>query len=163
MRARRTTFALLSLAGAAVLLTGCGGGATKDEHAPVVCREGQAVILDALPAAPGEVILAGETPISGCLVTGAGEGELADFGEVALAAATKLNAAARADPGGRANLELGYLLGAIARGSADTEGVHAELLRRLSVAARFAPRSERLSQRFLTTYEKGFAAGRDHG
>jgi hypothetical protein len=163
MRVPQTTLALLSLAAIAALLAGCGGGASKGEHAPVVCREGPAVILDALRGAPGEVILAGEAPISGCFIVGAEAGELADFGEGALTAATKLNAGARAEPGGRANLELGYLIGAIARGSDDTEGVHTELLRRLTVAARFAPGGEPLSPRFLDTYEKGFAAGRDHG
>lgn len=161
MRASRITLALLSLAAAAALLAGCGGA--KDEQAPVACREGLAVILDALRAAPGEVILAGEAPISDCFIPGAEEGELADFGEGALAAANKLNAEARAEPGGRANLELGYLLGAVARGSADTEGVHAELLRRLTVSARFSPGGKPLPPRFLATYEKGFAAGREHG
>jgi hypothetical protein len=162
MRAQGTSLALLSLAAAAVLLAGCGGSA-KEEHAPVACREGTAVVLDALRSAPGEVTLAAEAPISDCLVAPAEEGELVDFGETALAAATKLNAAARAEPGGRANLELGYLLGAVARGSAETEGVHADLLRRLTVAARFAPGGEPLPPRFLATYKKGFAAGRDHG
>jgi hypothetical protein len=164
MRAPRTTLALLLLAAlGTALLAGCGGGAHKDEHAPVACRDGKAVFLDALRAAPGEVILAGEAPISGCLVVGAEEGELADLGEGALATATKLNAEARAQPGGQATVELGYLLGAIARGIADTEGTGAELLRRLTVAARYAPGGEALSPRFLAAYEKGFAAGRDHG
>jgi hypothetical protein len=163
MRALRTMLVPLLLATlGAALLAGCGG-ATKDESQPAACREGTATYLDALAAAPGEVILAGETPISGCLVIDAEEGELADLGEAALGAATKLNAAARAEPGGKANLELGYLLGAIARGSAETEGVHAELLRRLTVAARFAPEGEPLSPRFLAAYEKGFAAGREGG
>jgi hypothetical protein len=164
MRAPRTTLALLLLAAlGVVLLPGCGGGAEKGEHAPVACREGKEVFLDALRAAPGEVILAGEAPISDCLIVGAEEGELADLGEGALAAANQLNAEARAEPGGKANLELGYLLGAIARGSADTGGVHAELLRRLTVAARYAPEGEPLSPEFLAAYEKGFAAGRSHG
>ena len=163
MRAPRTTLALLLLAFGAALLAGCGGSGAKDERQPVACREGVGVYLNALRAAPGEVILAGETPISGCLVPAAEQGELADLGEAALAAATKLNAEARAEPGGPAALQLGYLIGAIARGSEETEGVHAELLRRLTVAARFAPEGEPLSQRFLAAYEKGFAAGRDHG
>jgi hypothetical protein len=164
MRAPRTTLALLLLllVAAATLLAACGG-ASKDEHAPVACGEGPTVILDALRAAPGEVVLAGEAPISDCLVIGTEEGELADFGEAALAAATKLNAVARAEPGGRANLELGYLLGAVARGSADTAGVHTDLLRRLTVAAKFAPAGEPLPPAFRAAYAKGFAAGRDHG
>jgi hypothetical protein len=163
MRAPRTMLALLLVALGAAALAGCGGGAHKDEHAPATCREGTAAILDALRAAPGEVTLAGEAPLSDCLVAGAEEGELADLGEGALGAATKLNAEARAEDGGKAGVELGYLIGAIARGSADTEGVHAELLRRLTVAARFAPEGEPLSPGFLAAYEKGFAAGRAHG
>ena len=163
MGAPRTRLALLLVALAAALLAGCGSTSTKDERQPVACREGVATYLNALRAAPGEVILAGETPISGCLLADAEEGEVADLGEDALAAATKLNAQARAEPGGPAALQLGYLLGAIARGSAATEGVHAELLRRLTVAARFAPEGQALSPRFLAVYEKGFAAGLDRG
>src|ERR1700761_209199 len=134
MRARRTYFALAACV-AGVLLAGCGGGATKGEEQPVACTESSAAFLDALRAAPGEVELAGETPISGCLIPGAEEGELADLGEATLAAATKLQAEARARRGGPAAVELGYLVGAVARGEADTEGVHNELLRRLTVAA----------------------------
>ena len=78
MRAPRTTLALLL---AAALLAGCGGGARKGEHAPAACREGKATFLAALKAAPGEAILAGEAPISDCLIVGAEEGELADLGE----------------------------------------------------------------------------------
>jgi hypothetical protein len=163
MGASRTRLALLLVVLGAALLAGCGGGSTKDERQPLACREGVATYLDALRAAPGEVILAGETPISGCLVPAAEEGEVADLGEDALATATKLNGQARAEPGGPAALQLGYLLGAIARGSRETGGVHAELLRRLTVAARFAPEGHPLSPRFLTAYEKGFAAGRAHG
>ncbi len=163
MRAPRTTLALLGLLAAAVLLAGCGGGGRRQEQMPIACGEGRAAMLDALRAAPGDVTLGGEVPISGCLVIGAEEGELADFGEGALAAATKLNAAGRARPGGQANLELGYLIGAIARGNAATEGIHTDLLRRLTVAARYSPGGRPLSPRFLATYEKGFAAGRDHG
>ena len=164
MRGPRTTLALLFVVLGAGLLAGCGGSSTKDERQPVACREGVGVYMNALRAAPGEVSLAGETPISGCLLPAAEEGELADLGEEALAAATKLNAQARAEPGGPAALQLGYLLGAIARGTAEPAGgVHAELLRRLTVAARFAPEGQPLSKRFLAAYEKGVAAGRDHG
>lgn len=163
MRAPRTTLALLLLVAIGAALAGCGGGATKDEHASAACREGGTAILAALRAAPGKVALADGTPLSACLIVGAEEGELADLGEGALGAATKLNAQARAEDGGKAGVELGYLIGAIARGSADTEGVHAELLRRLTVAARFAPDGEPLSPAFLAAYEKGFAAGRAHG
>lgn len=163
MRAPRATLPLLLAAALAVALPAGCGGARKGEHQASVCRAGKGVFLAALESAPDKVMLAGETPISDCLVVNAEEGELADLGEGTLAAATQLNIEARAEPGGKANVALGYLLGAIARGSAETEGVHAELLRRLTVAARYAPDGEPLSPRFLAAYEKGFAAGRDHG
>ena len=42
-------------------------------------------------------------------------------------------------PGGAANLRLGYLLGAAQRGADRTDGIHAELIRRLTAAARYSP------------------------
>src|SRR4029077_17940821 len=160
MGASRTMLALFLVALGAALPAGCGGSSAKDERQPVACREGGGGYLNALRAAPGEVLLAGETPISGCLLPAAEEGEVADLGEDALAAATKLNAEARAEPEGPAALQLGSPLGAIARGSERTEGVHSELLRRLTVAARFAPEGEPLSPRFLAAYEKRLVSGR---
>ena len=65
-----------------------------------------------------------------------------------LTAATKLNAEARAEPGGAANLQLGYLLGAAQRGADGTEGIHAELIRRLSAAARYSPDNRPLPAAF---------------
>jgi len=166
MRTLGTTLALLSLAACAALLAGCGGSG-RDEHAPVACREGRATILDALGAAPGEVVLAGEAPLSDCLVVGAEAGELADLGEGAIAAANQLNSEARAATNSgaveKAAVKLGYLVGAIARGESDTEGVHGELLRRLTVSAKFAPSGESLPPSFRAAYEKGFRAGRSHG
>ena len=106
MRVPRSSIALALLALAAGP-AGCGGGASKGEEAPVACREGSAVMLDALRAVPGEVILAGETPISGCLVVGAQEGELADFGESLPKHAFLEASAARAEVGRELN---GYFL-----------------------------------------------------
>jgi hypothetical protein len=59
MGARRTTITLLLAALGATILAGCGGTSTKDERQPVACREGVGVYMNALRAAPGEVILAG--------------------------------------------------------------------------------------------------------
>lgn len=146
----------------AALLTaaGCGG---HDDSTPVACLEGSGAYLSALEAAPGKVRLAGETPISDCLAENQQGGDLATVGEAMVEAATRLNAAARAEPGGAANLQLGYLLGAAARGAEETEGIHADLVRRLTVAARFAPGAEPLSREFLRTYREGFDAGRARG
>lgn len=142
------------------VLAGCGG---NDDSTPVACLEGTGAYLSALDAAPGEVRLGGETPLSECLVQSQQAGELATVGEAMIEAATRLNAEARAAPGGEANLQLGYLLGAAERGAAETEGIHADLLRRLAVAARFAPGTEPLSGAFLRTYREGFDAGRSGG
>jgi hypothetical protein len=78
-------------------------------------------------------------------------------------AATQLNAEARAEPGGEANLELGYLLGAAEHGAEGTEGIHAELIRRLSAAARYSPDNRPLPPVFLRTYKEGFSAGAAEG
>lgn len=143
-----------------VLLAGCGG---REESTPVACVGGASAYEDALRAAPGEVLLQGETPISDCLTENQEGGDLATVGAAMVEAATSLNGEARDEPGGEANLELGYLIGAAERGAAQTEGIHADLLRRLAVAARYAPGRQALSPAFLATYREGFDAGRAGG
>jgi hypothetical protein len=143
-----------------LIAAGCG---EQDESTPVACLEGAGAYERALVAAPGEVLLGGETAISECLVRNQETGDLARVGEAMIAAATALNAAARTEPGGDANLQLGYLLGAVQRGAEDSEGIHADLVRRLTVAARYAPGQEPLSKEFLSTYREGFDAGRSGG
>jgi hypothetical protein len=153
--------ALIALPSLVVLLAaGCGGpsGAT-----PVACLEGPRVFLAALDDAPGQARLGGATPISECLVRNQAAGNLAAVGAAMLTAATKLNAEARAKPGGVANLRLGYLLGAAERGAADTEGIHAELIRRLSAAARYSPGNRPLPPTLYRAYRSGYAAGQRNG
>lgn len=146
---------------AALAAAGCGsqGG----NSTPVACLEGEAAYLVALRSAPGEVRLAGETPISDCLAENQQAGDLATVGEALVTTATKLNAEARTQPGGGANLQLGYLIGAAQRGAERTEGIHSDLIRRLTVAARFAPDAEPLSKQFLATYARGYDAGHARG
>ena len=109
------------------------------------------------------MLLGGETPISECLVSGQSPAELADAGESMIAAATELNAAARRDPAGDDSVRLGYLVGAVRQGAADTGGIHADLVRRLEAAARFAPEGERLPVSFERAYGEGYAAGQEGG
>jgi hypothetical protein len=161
LRMRLRTAALLLACLVALLAAGCGS--QKDDSTPVACLEPEGTYRAALKAAPGEVRLDGETPISECLAENQQAGDLANVGETLVTLATKLNLEARADPGGEANLELGYLLGAAERGAAKTEGIHADLIRRLTVAARFAPTDQRLPATFLATYQRGFDAGRRSG
>jgi hypothetical protein len=146
---------------AALAAAGCGS--QGDDSTPVACLEGEAVYLEALRAAPGEVKLTGETPISECLAENQQAGDLATVGEALVTTATKLNAEARERPGGGANLQLGYLIGAAQRGAEKTEGIHSDLIRRLTVAARFAPGAQPLSKEFLATYAEGFDAGLKRG
>jgi hypothetical protein len=160
MRAMRTTLAIVLSCLLAALAAGCG---KQDDSTPVACLEGAGVYLEALANAPGEVKLHGETPISACLAENQQGGDLAAVGEALVEAATELNAEARADPGGEANLQLGYLLGAAQRGADSTEGIHADLIRRLTVAARYAPGREPLPPVFLATYRRGFDAGHASG
>jgi hypothetical protein len=150
------------IASALVLLAiaGCG---REDSSTPVACLEGSTAYLEALPAAPGEVRLDGETPISDCLVENQQGGNLATVGTALIEAATELDAEARTEPGGDANLQLGYLIGAAERGAESTEGIHNDLIRRLTVAARYAPGRQPLPPSFLTTYRDGYDAGREQG
>ncbi len=156
MRPRLLVASVVSL----FVLVGCGG---PDDSTPVACLEGAPVYLHALVDAPGEVELGGATPISDCLAQNQTGGDLATVGEAMLTATTKLNVEARAEPGGAANLQLGYLLGAAQRGADGTEGIHTELIRRLSAAARYSPDNQPLPATFLDAYQRGFDAGQAHG
>jgi hypothetical protein len=155
MRAR-IGIALLALA----VFAGCG---STDSSTPVACLEGEGTYLKALDNAPGEVELGSETLISECLAENQKAGELATVGTALVGVATKLNAEARAEPGGAANLQLGYLLGAAERGASQTDGIHAELIRRLTAAARYSPDNRPPSAAFLRVYREGFDAGQAGG
>ncbi len=139
---------------------GCGG---QDDSTPVACLEGADAYVKALQRAPEEVRLEGETPISDCLASNQQAGDLARVGESLVDAATGLNAEGRDRPGSDAALRLGYLLGAAERGAEDSEGIHSDLIRRLTVAARYAPGKQPLSPAFLREYRTGYAAGQSNG
>jgi hypothetical protein len=98
-------------------------------------------------------------PISECLVENQNAGDLATVGEALLEATTELNATARAENGGNANVRLGYLIGAAQAGAEGTDGVHAELMRRLIAAATYSPRKLVLGKDFERAYRAGFDAG----
>lgn len=152
--------ALASLLVCLLALLGCGN---QDDSTPVACLEGAAAYEKALEAAPGEVLLSGETPIGDCLAANQKAGDLSQVGEAMVAAATALNAQAREEDGGDAAVQLGYLIGAAARGAETSEGIHSDLVRRLTVAARYAPGDQPLSQQFLSAYREGFDAGHSGG
>lgn len=147
----------VALAGA-VALGACSEADRADT--PSACLDGSRAYVRALTEAPGPVTLADETPISDCLVPEQGGGDLAAVGKEMIAAATALNAEARDDPRGPAALRLGYLVGAVERGS---EGIHADLVRRLNAAARFNPGGEVLPASFERRFGRGYGAGLESG
>lgn len=154
------TAATAILVSLTLLLAGCGD---EDPSTPVACLAGAAAYVEALDDAPGAVRLDGETPISDCLAENQRGGDLATVGEAMVEAATELSGEARAEPGGDAGLRLGYLIGAAQRGADRTEGIHADLLRRLVVSARYAPGDQALPPAFVRAYREGFDAGRTGG
>jgi hypothetical protein len=155
----RRIVAIAVLAGA-LLAAGCGG---PSDTTPAACLNGAQGYLRALERAPGQVRLGDDTPISDCLAENQQGGDLAAVGEAMVTAATRLNAEARAKPGGAANLRLGYLLGAAGRGAEGTEGIHTELIRRLVAAARYSPDNRPLPAAFYRAYRSGYAAGEKNG
>ena len=148
------------LIAAIALVAGCGN---SDGSTPVACLEGAGAYERALAAAPDEVLLEDETLISECIARNQSGGDLSRVGEAMIETATRLNAEARAEPRGDASLRLGYLLGAVERGAEESEGIHADLVRRLVVAARFAPGKQPLPPEFVRAYRSGYAAGRNQG
>jgi hypothetical protein len=151
---------ILALGLAAAFAFGAAACGEGEDETPVACLDGKGAYLGALGNAPGEVRLSGEVPISECLAENQQSGELATVGATMVAVATQLNGEARAEPGGSAPVQLGYLLGAAERGAEATEGIHADLLRRLDAAGRYSPSgSEPPSGAFQRAYERGHHAG----
>ncbi len=153
---RGTSIVLLS---AAAILAVAGCGAKKNDLAPAACLVTNRGYLRALERAPGEVRLAGTTPISDCLVPEQDAGQLANIGHEMIIAATKLNAEARLGDEG-ATLQLGYLIGAVAKGA---DAIHTDLVRRLNSAARFSQTGGALPASFERAFGHGYAAGHTSG
>jgi hypothetical protein len=150
----------IALTAAMVVMAVAGCGTKENDMAPAACLETNQAYLTALEGAPGEVRLAGTTPISDCLVPEQDAGQLANVGQEMVIAATKLNVEARRDPGGRAAVQLGYLIGAVAKGA---DAIHTDLVRRLNSAARFSDTGGTLPASFERAFGRGYAAGHSSG
>jgi hypothetical protein len=153
---RRSPIALLAAA-VAIAIAGCGS--EKNDLAPAACLTTNHGYLRALERAPSEVLLAGETPISDCLVPEQDAGQLANIGQEMIVTATKLNAEARQGSDAAA-LQLGYLIGAA---SAGADAIHTDLVRRLNSSAQFAETGDNLSAGFQRAFGRGYAAGQRDG
>ena len=155
----RLAIALTTIPLALAALLATGFSSDEDQEVPSACLAGSAAYLEALQAAPNEVLLEGGALISDCLTPDQEGGQLAAIGKEMIAAATELNAAAQEDPGGPEALQLGYLIGAVERGS---EGIHADLGLRLDTAARYS-QNGLLPAEFERTFGQGYAAGLESG
>jgi hypothetical protein len=119
----------------AVSLALAAGGCTKDEPSmPSACTDtGVAGYERALATAPAAVVLPGGATISTCTRRVTSDAELQNLGTVLHSVAERLAARARdGDP--QAATELGYLTAAVAVGAAQSEGISAELARRIENA-----------------------------
>jgi hypothetical protein len=154
---KRFIACLAALTAAVLLAPGCGKNEPDDT--PTACLAGSDAYLSALQAAPGEVRLEGESPISECLVPEPTSGDLSESGRQMIKAATDLNALARRDPTGPEAVQLGYLIGAVERGS---DSAHADLVLRINSAARFSPEGL-LPAEFERTFGEGYNAGLESG
>jgi len=143
-----------------LLAAACGG---DDETTPIVCLEGPAKIETALVTAPGPVLIDGTVPISGCLIRNQPDGDLVNFGSDTVTVATRLGK----ESGGSgpaaiaAAIRAGYLVGAMEKGSEDTDGIHAALVDRVRSAATY--RLERSGEGAQVHYDAGLEAGRNTG
>jgi hypothetical protein len=156
---RRTP--LLAVMAAFVVWAGCGSD--DEDDTPVACLEAPRTYFEALERAPKPVRLDAETPISDCLVPNQAAGDLTRLGSTLLDVTTELNSEARSDPGGAPTVQLGYLVGAIEKGGDETQGIHAELQRRIEAAALYSPAGKPPPPPFDQRYRRGYAAGRDDG
>ena len=149
-------FALVAVA-LALSATGCGGQAPT----PLAdgCTANPDGIVKALATAPGPVVLEDGSPLSRCVSDGLDDGELQTVGIAFSRAAERLRETAETDPA--AALRLGYLVGVAQKGAARTNGVMAELVRRIEVVAgRTSDDASPAAQRAL---QEGLAAGADVG
>jgi len=133
------------------------GGCSSDDppRAAVECKEGAEALRAALAQAPARVEL-GDTPLSECLTRGSSAADLQQVGAAYIATATVLADQARVHPAGPEALQLGYLVGAVRRGAARTQGVHDELRRRVE---------QELTGVDIRSagYRRGYEAGRARG
>lgn len=149
----------LARAAVALLLVAVGCGEAPPTPLADGCTANPEGIVRALATAPGPVLLEDGRPLSRCVADGTDDGELQTVGIAFSGAAERLRATAETDPA--AALRLGYLVGVTQRGAARTNGVMAELVRRIEiVAGRTADDASPEARRAL---ERGLRAGAEVG
>jgi hypothetical protein len=153
---------------AAVSLTSLGlavGACTKESPrmAGTCVDAGRAGYLRALAAVPRAVLLPGGVKISTCAERVRTDAELQNLGAVVHAAAEDLAARARAggdqDVAATAAARLGYLSGAVSTGAGRSNGIAAELARRVETTTVTVADDARLG----LALRRGASAGRARG
>jgi hypothetical protein len=140
---------------AGLAIAGCG---SDDPVVSPACTDSPAAVQVALRSAPGQVRLADGTSLSKCISAATDDADLQNVGIAFHLTAEKLGDAATV--ANKAALQLGYLIGAMRRGAAKTNGVLAELQRRIElVGSRVQERVPALR----AALEKGRAAGEASG
>lgn len=135
----------------AALVAGCGGA--EPEPLPPACSLGPEPVLRALRTAPGDVRLADGTPLSDCVARATDDAELQQVGYAFTPAADRLARRGTEE----AAVQLGYLVGAVRRASMRSNGIHAELVRRMESRVTFDDPA------LLAAAERGARAGEATG
>ncbi len=136
---------------AAALLAGCGG----DDELPAACGQGEQAVASALASAPQAVRIDG-VAISSCMTDAADASDVQALGTAVNAVAAKLADVAEERPDSTEAVRLGYLVGAVELGSTKSQGLHAELQRRLEEEVGRVDRSS-------PAFQRGERAGRKLG
>jgi hypothetical protein len=137
---------------ALLILGGCGGRAAL----PRACIEAQPHdVLQALAHAPRGVALADGTPLSQCVRRAVDDTRLQALGATLTTAAERLARRMRASDA--AAFQLGFLIGASARGAQQSAGLQGDLANRIAGAAGLDGGPRR------ATLLRGRAAGRRSG
>lgn len=146
------------LGGTVVLLAGCGSGG----GGPIspACTDDTAVIVKALGRAPAAVTLPDGTRLADCISRGTSDADLQSVGLAFHTVAEDLRVRAREGGDAGAATGLGYLIGATRKGAAHTNGVMAELQRRVELVG---GRLETESPGIAAAVERGLAAGEKLG
>ena len=138
--------AAVSLAAAVLGLAACG---SDPPGLPAACLQDEASVARALRAAPGDVRLADGTLLSTCVTRARSDGQLASLGLLLTAVAEDLAMRARDERSPELARRVGFLAGAVQRGSDRTTGIQAELARRVARAAVKLDGSSAVVQRAL--------------
>jgi hypothetical protein len=122
----------MSRAIAALLAAAALAGCSREEEPalPASCLLGPDEVRSALAAAPGRVRVEG-TRVSECVSQASDSSDIQTVGATYLAVAGELMPQARAEPESAEARQLGYLVGAVRKGSGRTQGYNLEMVRRL--------------------------------